>query len=264
MPEFTSYEHGCPCWVDLMSPDVEGSKAFYGSIFGWDATDQHDDEGNRVYVMFTLDGRNVAGLGGQMPGMENAPAFWNTYVSVDDIAAMVDAATEAGGSVMVPAMQVMEAGHMAIVADPAGAAISLWKAGDHIGADVCNEPNTMSWNELMTRDVDAALGFYRAVFGWDIVGQDMGPMGTYHVVQGGEHGGWGGIMAMPPEMPEMVPNHWAVYFAVDDIEATASAVADHGGSIAQAPFEIPGVGVMAVMHDPHSGSFSLMQPSPAD
>ncbi len=264
MPRFTSYDHGCPCWTDLMSPDVDASKKFYSGVFGWDGADQLDGDGNRIYVMFTLDGRTVAGLGGQQPGIEGMPAMWNTYVSVDDLAATVAKVSGTGGSVMMPPMQVMAAGQMAIIADPAGAAISLWKAGEHIGADVCNEPGTMSWNELMTRDIDAALAFYPAVFGWEIIGQDMGPMGTYHVVQGGEYGGWAGMMAMPAEVPEMVPNHWMVYFATADIAATTAAVAEHGGMIGREPFEVPGVGQMAVAHDPQGASFSVMQPAAAE
>jgi predicted enzyme related to lactoylglutathione lyase len=161
---------------------------------------------------------------------------------------------------MMPPMQVMESGAMAIIADPTGAAISLWKPGTHIGAQICNEPDTWAWTELMTRDVDTARSFYEHVFGWELVGQDMGPMGTYWVVQGGEYGGWAGLMAMPPDTPDMVPNHWAVYFATADIADTSTRVDTHGGQIVQEAFHVPGVGTMAVAHDPAGGSFSLMQP----
>ena len=80
MTVFTSHAIGSPCWVDLMSPDVDASTAFYRAVFGWEATDQHDDEGNRIYVMFTLDGKSVAGLGGQPPGMDGMPPVWDTYI----------------------------------------------------------------------------------------------------------------------------------------------------------------------------------------
>lgn len=260
MPTFTSYDHGCPSWVDLMSPDVEASKAFYGGVFGWATEDQLDDSGDRIYVMCTLQGENVAGMGGQQPGMEGMPAFWNTYVSVDDIAATTGTVDGAGGTVMMPPTKVMDAGHMAIITDPTGASISLWQPLEHIGATVCNEPGTMIWNELLTRDVDATLGFYRTVFGWEILDHDMGPAGVYHEVQGGENGGWAGIMAMPAEVPDMVPSHWMVYFATADITASLAAVRSHGGIVGREPFTIPGVGTIAIIHDPQGGSFSLMQP----
>ena len=194
MPDFTSYEPGTPCWVDLMSADIDGAKAFYSAVFGWDAVDQFDDEGNRIYVNFRLDGKEVAGLGGQPPGAEGMPSAWNTYIATDDCEAVAAKVTEAGGSVMMPPMQVMDAGSMAIFADPSGAAFSVWQAGEHVGAQIANEPNTYSWNELQTRDLDAAKPFYSQVFGWDYDVQDMGPMGEYVVIKGGaENQGMGGL-----------------------------------------------------------------------
>lgn len=262
MPEFTSHPPGTPNWVDLMSPDVDASKAFYTAVFGWDADDQFDDDGNRIYVMFSLDGKSVAGLGGQPPGMpEGMPPVWNTYIATDDVAATAEKVTAAGGSVMMPPMQVMESGEMAIFTDPGGAAFSVWKAGEHTGAQVCNENNTYSWNELMTRDIDNALPFYSAVFGWSYDPQDMGPMGTYHVIAGGDNQGLGGLMAMPPDVPDMVPNHWGVYFTVESVDATVGLITGAGGQVVNGPMDIPGVGRMATVHDPSGGNFNLMQPA---
>lgn len=258
MPSFTSYEPGQPCWIDLMSPDVDASKAFYSAVFGWETRDEHDDEGNRIYVNFSLDGRDVAGLGGQPPGMPPM-AIWNSYVCSDDVAATVAAVERAGGTVMMPPMPVMSAGHMAIVADPTGAVISVWQPGEHPGAGVANEPNTWSWNELMTRDIDTALPFYTDVFGWEYDAMDMGNGSIYHVVKGGTEG-WAGAMAMPPGVPDQAPNHWAVYFMVADTEATVEAVNANGGQVVMPPMDTPGVGRMCIFHDPQGGSFSTLQP----
>ena len=152
---------------------------------------------------------------------------------------------------------------MAVIADPTGAVISLWKAGAHFGAEICNEPNSFSWNELLTRDIDTAQAFYTQVFEWDIAGQDMGEAGVYQLVQGGENGGWAGMMSMPAEMPDMVPNHWVVHFAVADLDDAVAKVIANGGSIVADPMEIPGVGRMATAHDPAGGSFCVMQPAEA-
>jgi predicted enzyme related to lactoylglutathione lyase len=258
MVEFSSHPAGSPCWVDLMSPDVDASKAFYSAVFGWDAEDQFDDEGNRIYTQFMLGGLSVAGLGGQPPGMEGAPAIWNSYISVEDCAATATKVTAAGGTVMMPPTQIMTAGEMAIFADPTGAAISVWKGGDHIGAEIGNIVNTYSWNELLTRDVETAKTFYSEVFGWEY---DVGAMpdGSYNLIKGGDEG-WGGLMAMPDEMPDMVPNHWAVYFTVADVAATVDAIKANGGQIVQEPFDIPNIGTCAVIHDPAAGNFNVMQP----
>jgi predicted enzyme related to lactoylglutathione lyase len=257
------YEPGTPCWVDLMSPDVDTSKAFYTGLFRWDAEDQFDDEGTRIYTNFLRDGQVVAGMGGQMPGMEGAPPVWNTYVAVADVDETTKKVEAAGGTVMMPAMDVMDVGRMAIYGDPTGAAFSVWQAGSHKGADVCNEPNTWSWNELMTRDVDAATAFYAAVFDWTYQGMPM-PFGTYHVIEGGDEGGRGGVMGMPPGVPDMVPNHWAVYFMIDDTESKLERVRELGGQVVQGPDDASGVGRITMVHDPRGGSFSMLEPVSRD
>jgi predicted enzyme related to lactoylglutathione lyase len=261
MPTFDSYPAGSPCWIDLMSPDVEASKAFYSAVFGWDASDEHDDDGNWIYTQFRQDGNVVAGMGGQPPEMDGMPAMWNTYIATNDVNATAAAVTEAGGSVMMPPMAVMDAGHMAIFADPTGAAFSAWQAGNHHGAQIANDAGTWSWNELLTRDVDAAKDFYAKVFGWTYDSQEMPGGMVYTVIAGGDYGGLGGVMDMPEGIPEQVPSHWMVYFSVADINATVEAVKANGGQIVVEPFEAPGVGHIATAHDGHGGMFSLMQPA---
>ncbi len=252
----TGYEPGTPCWIDLTTPDVAGATAFYRGLFGWETVDEYDD-GTWIYANFTHGGEVVAGIGAQQPEMEGMPPQWATYVAVDDVDAATTRAEEAGGTVMLPTMDVMSAGRMAIVADPAGAVVCLWEAGDHIGSSKVNEPDTWAWNELMTRDVDAALEFGHAMFGWDYQALDMPGM-TYHVVEGGDEG-VAGIMPMPDGFPEQVPNHWSVYFLVADAEATLARARELGGTVTHGPDESP-VGILAGIHDPQGGSFSIMQP----
>ena len=40
-------------------------------------------------------------------------------------------------------------------------------------------PGTFSWPELATTDQKAATAFYRALFGWDVNEQPIGPTETY-------------------------------------------------------------------------------------
>ena len=262
MAEFTSHAPGAPSWVDLMTPDADAAKAFYGELFGWACEDQFDDDGNRVYVMASLDGKAVAGMGSPPPGAPEMPAVWNTYITVDDVAASAQQVEAAGGSVLMPAMQVMDSGSMAVFADPTGAAFSVWQPNQHIGAQLTNVPNTWSWNELSTRDVETAKGFYTKVFGWTYDDHEM-PDGTYSVIEGGNDEGMGALLNMPAEVPEMVPNHWAVYFAVADFSASATKARELGAQQVMDEMTVPGVGTFAVFHDPAGAAFYLMQPEEA-
>ncbi|MBA3745554.1 hypothetical protein [Sporichthya sp.] len=97
MSQRDGYELGTPCWVDLMTPDIPGSTAFYTGLFGWEAQTTLDGDGNHIYTRMNQDGLAVCGLGGTFPGMENAPAIWNSYVWVEDAnetAALIEKAAE--------------------------------------------------------------------------------------------------------------------------------------------------------------------------
>lgn len=259
MPEIDGTTAGVFNWVDLMSPDVDASKQFYGAVFDWDMEDQFDDDGERIYVMCSLRGRTVAGIGGQMPDMQGMPPMWNSYVATDDIDATSELVGPAGGSVVMAPMDIYDSGRMAVYAAPDGAVISTWQAGAHIGSELVNEHGTWVWNELMTRDVTGARAFYADVFGWSYDEWDMGAAGTYHLAAVDERQ-MAGIMAMPADMPDEVPNHWVVYFATDDVDATIGRCTDNGGQLVWGPESSPGVGTMASVQDPQGGSFSLMQP----
>lgn len=260
MSERTSYEHGTPSWIDLTTPDTDAAKAFYGGLFGWTFEDQFGEDGEYIYSNLKLDGKLVAGMGPQQAEMAGMPNIWNSYVNVDDADQVLKSVEAAGGTVMLPTMQVMEHGSMAVFADPTGAVICLWQPGAHTGAQIVNEPNTYSWNELMTRDVDAAKAFYAEVFGWEYDDMDMGGGMTYHVIKGGPEGGLGGLMAMPPTIPDEVPNYWGVYFTVADADAAAAKAKELGGTQMTDPIDSPGVGRMIPITDPQGGSFTLMQP----
>ena len=256
MPERTGYAEGVPNWVDLMTPDRDASKAFYGSLFGWDYTDEPTDQGP-TYTMCSKNGHQVAGMGPIPPDMATAgmPPMWNSYVAVVDLDATVAKVDGAGGTVVMPTMDVMDAGRMAGIADPIGAAMFLWQAKDHIGATLVNEHGTLTWNELITPDVDTAAAFYKDVLGWSSETVRMPEM-TYTIFKVGDDQVGG---AMPPPMDGIPPN-WGIYFAVDDADATTAAVKAGGGSVMAEPFDAP-PGQLATFADPQGVVFSILQPA---
>lgn len=252
MAEFTEYAAGTPCWPDMQADDVGKAAAFYGGLFGWDAADLGEEAGH--YTMFSLRGKAVAGAGPKM--QPTTPNMWNTTIatdSADETAARVKAA---GGTTYMEPMDVMTAGRMGVFADPTGAAFVAWQPKDHRGAELANEPNTFSWNELHTRDLDAAKGFYESVFGW--TAQAFPEMGDYNVFNLGEKGIAGG-MAMGPEMPADMPPHWLTYFEVGDTDASAAAAKALGGNVVVEPTDIPGVGRFAVVTDDQGAAFGIIR-----
>lgn len=259
MTTMTSYANGVPSWVDLATPDPATSKEFYGQLFGWEFEDQPTDTDGADYAMANLGGQAAAGvmqLSDEMAA-SGMPPVWTTYVTVDDLDASMAKVEPAGGSLMGPAMDVMEAGRMAVVADPAGAVFCLWEPGEHIGAGAVNEPGAFSWSELITPDPAAVAPFYDAVFGWTAETALM-PAGPYTVfsVDGGNENGIAG--AMPPPV-EGMPAAWGVYFTVADARATVETARSLGAQVLMEATELPGVGTLASVMDPHGAAFSIMQ-----
>lgn len=251
MAKRSSHPAGTPSWIDIGAPDPAKTAAFYSALFGWDVEDLGPEAGG--YRMARIGGDDVAGIGPQQaPGTP----YWTTYITVASADETTQKAEGAGGMVIVPPMDVMTVGRMAVLADPNGAAFSVWEPRDSIGAYRVNEHGTLCWNELNTWKLDEAKAFYGEVFGWG-----FGPTSPdYAEFMVGERV-VGGMMPMSSDrMPAETPEHWLVYFAVDDINATVARIKELGGITMMEPFA-PGddVGMMVVAADPDGAVFAVIQ-----
>jgi predicted enzyme related to lactoylglutathione lyase len=246
MSERTSYAPGTPSWVDLGVPDTAKAIEFYGALFGWNGEiDPRPEAGG--YGMFTLDGKNVAGIGPQQnPDM---PPFWTVYVTVADCDAAVATASASGGTVVVDSMDVFDAGRMAVLQDAVGSFISVWQPNQHIGAQLVNDPGTFVWNELATTDLPKANAFYQSVFGWGLEPDASGDQSSIYTLDGevicGAH------VAGEGEFPA-----WSVWFAVADCDAAAAKVTELGGAIYVEPNDMS-FGRGAVVADPFGAVFGI-------
>jgi predicted enzyme related to lactoylglutathione lyase len=251
MPERTSYAPGTPSWVDI-GTDVDAAVPFYTGLFGWEAESAGPDAGG--YGMFMKSGKTIAGYG---PAQNPGPPVWSSYITVADVEASVAAVKAAGGTVVVPAFDVMTAGRMAVCTDPQGGFFSLWEAREHIGSQIVNEPGAFCWSEINSRDLDGSKAFYGAVFGWTAETHDVGPpMGSY--VEFGLDGQTiAGALPMPPMVPPMVPTFWLVYFAVADCDASQAKAVELGATVLMPPMEVP-AGRFCVLSDPQGATFAII------
>jgi predicted enzyme related to lactoylglutathione lyase len=260
MSEMTTYAPGIPCWVDLASPDVGASVGFYGALLGWEVPESENAEQTGGYRIATQRGKSAAGM---MPLMqEGQPPAWSTYVSVDDADATTEKAKAAGGQVIAEPMDVMDLGRMAVFTDPTGAYIGIWQAGSFAGAELVNEPGTFTYNELNTRDPDAAKAFYGAVFGWGSKDIDMGESGTYtvwrHPDRAEDEDGIGGLLDIRGRVPDEVPPHWLTYFTIEDVDESIEQAMGMGGKLTFGPMDLPN-GRLAVLIDPQGAAFGIYQ-----
>jgi uncharacterized protein len=250
----TPFAPGTPCWVDLMSSDPAKAKEFYSALLGWTFDEASDEYGN--YVTCQSDGHNVAGMMAN-PGT-GAPDGWNTYICTQDAHATAEAAAGAGGKVLMPVMEVPEQGVMAMIADPAGAVFGVWQPIGHTGFQKYNEANSVTWDELHSKDFQASKDFYGTVFGWNY--QVMGDTDEFRYVTGQVDGqDVLGMMDASGYLPAEVPSHWAVYFSVEDVDAACAKAVELGGSVIR-PAEDTPFGRIADMTDATGANFKLHGP----
>ena len=287
MPERDGYVPGVPCWVDASEPDPEAAADFYGGLFGWEFEDAMPPSSEGRYFIARADatgwslfdssggvrGGDVAAVG-SIP--EGAPpmAMWNTYFWVDSADEAASKVRAAGGGVVMEPFDFMDASRVAVFTDPEGAAFRVWEAKEHKGAGLVNDPGSLNFNGLGTRDVEGARSFYGSVFGWETL--DMGGglqmwtlsgygdyLESYHpelreqMAEAGAPERFEDVVAtinpIPDDQPD-TPAHWSVTFATDDADATAAKATELGGTMIVPPFDAPWVR-MTVIADPQGATF---------
>jgi predicted enzyme related to lactoylglutathione lyase len=245
-------------WVDLTTTDYDGSKAFYTGLFGWEAQDQRAGEAG-VYTMFRSGGVPVAGSGAYRSGQRamGLPAVWTSYVTVESADAAVARSVRLGGRILLPAMDAMAAGRMAMIAGPTGEVFGVWQDGKHAGAGKFNEPVSLTWNELATPNPEIAAAFYTGLFGWITRISESGPA-PYTIFENGGRPN-GGMYDMVGVVPEGLPAQWLPYFAVADADDIVNRCGALGGTVVNGPTNVPDAGRMAILTDPQGGRFSILE-----
>lgn len=250
--EITSYAPGTPCWVDLHTADPGTTAEFYAELLGWTVQDTGPESGG--YRIALRAGGAVAGIGPQYEPARG-PTFWTTHLSTDDVDATAAAFQRAGGQVHVAPVDVFDAGRFAVGSDPTGAAVALWQPRRRIGSARVNEPGAPCWHELATRDPERAAEFYRELFGWEVVPQQVAGTDYRLLRLGGRE--IAGMVRIGDDWPAEVPPHWLAYFAVPDADVAVQQVTALGGTVLTGPLDIE-PGRFAVVHDPAGGVFGII------
>jgi uncharacterized protein len=243
-------------WRDLMTTDPEKAKAFYGALFGW--TTKPMDMGDFTYEILANGGEDFGGVVALDPS-HGIPSHWISYIHVPSVDEACATAARLGGTVPVEPTDIPGIGRFAVIGDPQGAHFSPYTAApsDDAPDDAEGLPPVggVTWNELMTGDVEAAKAFYGEVIGWqfDDMNNEMSGYRNYSVLKQGERMD-GGLM----EKPEGVPgSFWTIYYRVSELEASLAEVARLGGQQMGPIIEVPTIGRLAWVTDPTGGMFAL-------
>ncbi|MDH6677932.1 putative enzyme related to lactoylglutathione lyase [Rhodococcus sp. LBL1] len=259
MPTRDSAPVGAPCWIDLQTSDVDRAVAFYDGLFGWTHESSGEEYGG--YVMFFSGGKPIAGLMAGQPGNPYVDV-WTTYLATADADATAKAVAGAGGQVMMEPMTVPAQGRMAMFMDPSGGVVGAWQPAEHKGFGVIGETGAPGWFELVTKDYEAALPFYRDVFGWELA--TMSDTDEFRYSTGRFDGDdLAGIFDASKALPAQVPSYWQMFVQVDNTDDAVARVTELGGTVLREPWDSEH-GRMAQVADPNGAPFMIAGPVAAE
>jgi len=253
-----SYALGTPCWIELAAEDPHAALELYRDLFGWQGEVVPTEAGG--YAMCTLNGRPVARIASPLDegGVSTPPTPWTIYLSTNDADATMKAIELAGGTVILPVIDVDTDGRALIASDPTGAVFGVWQPLDFLGAEVANQSGALTWSELHTSDIEVAKAFYSVVFGVEFTpvadGQDYWTINAGGRTLGGATTQENGPPGMPPQ--------WLPYFEVDDTDQVVDLLVKRGGRVLMSPLDTAG-GRVSVVQDPQDAIFGVIKTEPA-
>jgi predicted enzyme related to lactoylglutathione lyase len=249
----TNVNNGRFVWYEHLTNDTNAAINFYKDVVGWKTEPFRDD-----YVMWV---GSQGPMGGVMKLPDEAkqmgvPPHWMAHVQVENVDATAAQAGKLGGRVYKEPTDIPTVGRFAVIGDPQGAAISIFKPNGPMTLHDTSKAGEFCWNELLTSDSSAAFNFYSQLFGWKVVeDMDMGPMGTYRVFGVGDKQ-LGGMMTIPKGAP--MPPMWLYYTEVPDLEAATARAQKNGATVMNGPMDVPGGRITQFM-DPQRAAFALHQ-----
>jgi len=243
--------HGAFSWHECRTHDPEANGTFLTALFGWREEPVAMPEGEPYRMIEHRDGPTPFGGICALDGDDHSRPHWNCSVAVGDLDRTTLLAAEAGGSVVTPPTPIPGVGRYSLVADPQGAAITLFEADDPMPElPASPRPGGFCWYRLLTPDPQADVGFYTELFGWSTT--------TFPDLQGPVFTRGDRPIAGTDPLPEGQVPRWIAFVAVADLDAATQAAGKLGAELVVPPTPLPGIGHFSVIEDPQGAELGLL------
>jgi len=255
-PASAEHHVGKVIWVELVTPDLAGAKAFYSGLFGWTFQDLHGDKTD--YTVAFLDGRPVAGLLHRaVAPTEHRQPSWLAFIAVRDVDAAKQTALAHGAKVVFGPRSFPQRGRQAVFADPDGAVFAVLASSSGDPADVLAAPGEWIWSSLHTTNPDTDAAFYQTLFGYDVFDVPSED-GSEHDILSSDDYARASVNHFPDSSTHRHP-HWLNYVRVVDAAGVAAKAVALGGRVLVEPHLDRHGGNVAVIADPTGAPFGLME-----
>jgi predicted enzyme related to lactoylglutathione lyase len=235
---------GAICWVEHVSTDHPAAVSFYAGVLGLDAVDAASS-----FVFLRRGGLDIMAAY-SMPGTRS----WLPYFASADAGEAVERVRAGGGTVHRESTAVGDAGWSAWVADPEGTMLGIWQAGAHRGFLASGIAGSVCRVDLHTRRPEVVERFLGEAFGLERqAGASEGPIALAAPGASPVH-----LVAMDERWANASPA-WVVYFGVPNVPQAVRAASDAGARVLLGARSAPGIGEFAVLADPLSVTFGLVQ-----
>jgi len=255
-PARPEHHAGKVIFVELVTPDLEAAKRFYGQLFGWTFRDVQS--GATKYAEASLNEQAVAGLFHRdLPAGKQRQPSWLTYISVADVDAATKKASEQGATVLFEPHTITNRGREAVFRDPQGAVFAVLFSSSGDPPETLAAPGEWIWSTLMTTDPRTDAVFYQGLFGYQVFDMPAAP-GAQHLVLASDNYARASANTLPGTGPDFHP-YWLNYVRVKDAVKTAANVVALGGRILVEPRVDRHGGMIAVVADPQGAPFGLLE-----
>ena len=113
------------------------------------------------------------------------------------------------------------------------------------------------WIDLYSSDTDKASAFYGELFGWTAQPPQEEFGGYFVYTKDGK--AVAGCMRNDGSMG--YPDAWGIHLMTDDVQRTAKATSEHGGSVEMGPMDVAENGSSAMIKDPGGSIVGAWQPN---
>lgn len=240
-------------WADLATDDAATARTFYSRLFGW----KFRDFGG--YSVAHNDERPLCGIF-QQPRPKDRPDAkprWIGFISVTHIQRAQDAATKAGGRVVVAPGKFPKRGEQAVLADPEGVLFGILRSSAGDPEDFLPEPGDWIWAQLLSRNAPKAASFYKAVAGYDIV-ENTNTNRISDLVLTSRGYARATVRTIPAKLDRIKP-HWLPFVRVKSVAESVASAKQLGGKILIEPQPELLQGRVAVVADPTGAAIGLLE-----